>query len=102
MLREDAPLEEVAATYAVLVPVFAQNKDISILRVKYMFYALLTEEERELADWLVYSKKGKLPKKLPKKKPVTAEKIYEDMEKSLANHPVIGEAELYMELVKNL
>ena len=102
MLREDAPLEEVAASRAVLLPVFLQNKDLSILRVKYVYCALLTEEERELIDWLVYSKKGKLPKKLPKRKPETAEQLYEDMEKALASHPVIGEAELYMDLVKCL
>lgn len=102
MLREDAPLEEVAATRAVLMPVFLQNKDLSILRVKYAYCALLTEEERELIDWLVYSKKGKLPKKLPKSKSETAEQIYEDMEKALAKHPVIGEAEMYMDLAKNL
>ncbi len=102
MLREDAPLEEVAATRAVLLPVFLQNKDLSVLRVKYAYCALLTEEERELIDWLVYSKKGKLPKKLTKRKQETAEQLYEDMEKALANHPVIGEAELYMELAKCL
>jgi len=102
MLREDAPLEEVAATRAVLMPVLLQNKDMSILRVKYAYCALLTEEERELVDWLVYSKKGKLPKKLANRKQETAEQLYEDMEKALANHPVIGEAEMYMDLVKNL
>ncbi len=102
MLREDAPLEEVAASCAVLLPVFMQNRDISILRVKYAYCVLLTEEERELVDWLVYSKKGKLPKKLPKRKPETAEQIYEAMEKALAKHPVIGEAEMYMDLAKCL
>ncbi len=102
MLREDAPLEEVAATRAVLMPVFLQNKDLSILRVKYAYCVLLAEEERELIDCLVYSKKGKLPKKLPKSKPETAEQLYEDMEKALAKHPVIGEAEMYMDLAKNL
>lgn len=102
MLREDAPLEEVAASRAVLLPVFLQNKDLSILRVKYAYCALLTEEERELIDWLVYSKNGKLPKKLPKRKAEIAEQIYESMEKALASHPVIGEAELYMDLAKNL
>ena len=102
MLREDAPLEEVAACYSVLLPVFAQNKDLSVLRVKYAYYVLLTEEERELVDWLVYSKNNKLPKKLPKRKATTAEAIYEEMEKALAAHPVIAEAELYMDLVKDL
>ena len=102
MLREDAPLEEVAATRAVLLPVFLQNKDMSILRVKYAYCALLTAEERELIDWLVYSKKGKLPKKLASRKQETAEQLYMDMEKALANHPVIGEAELYMDLAKNI
>lgn len=102
MLREDAPLEEVAATRAVLMPVFLQNKDLSILRVKYAYCVLLTEEERELIDWLVYSKKGKLPKKLPKSKPETAEQLYEDMEVALEKHPVIGEAQMYMDLVKNI
>lgn len=102
LLKEDAPLEELAAYYAVVQPVFLQNKDISILRVKYAYYTLLTEEERELIEWLIYSKKNKLPKKLPKRKPVTAEQLYEDMEKALEKHPVIGEAELYMDLVKSL
>ncbi len=102
LLKEDAPLEELAAYYAVVQPVFLQNRDISILRVKYAYYTLLTEEERELIEWLIYSKKNKLPKKLPKRKPVSAEQLYEDMEKALEKHPVIGEAELYMELVKCL
>lgn len=98
MLLDKAPLEEIASYYAVLQPVLLQNKDISVLRVKYVYYLLLTDEEREMIDWLVALKKGKLPKKLPKRKPVTAEKIYEDMEKAFANHPVIGEAEIYMSL----
>jgi len=102
LLKEDSALEEVAAYYSVLFPVFAQNRDLSILRVKYAYYVLLTEEERETIDWLIYSKKNKLPKKLPKRKPTTAEAIYEEMEKALSKHPVIGEAEMYMDLVRAL
>lgn len=103
LLRKKAPVEEIAAYYAVLQPVFLQVKDISVLRVKYVYYLLLNDEEREMAEWLLRSKKGKLPKKLPKqKKPVTAEKIFADMEKAYAKHPVIGEAELYMEMVRDL
>lgn len=102
LLREDAPLEEVAAYCSALLPVFAQNRDLSILRVKYAYCVLLTAEERELIDWLVYSKNNKLPKKLPKRKPETAEQLYEEMEKALLKHPVIGEAELYMDLAREL
>ena len=102
MLREDGPLEEVAAYCSAILPVFMQNKDLSVLRMKYAYCVLLTEEERELIDWLVYSKKNKLPKKLPRRKPVTAEQIYEEMEEALLKHPVIGEAELFMDLVKDL
>ncbi len=103
LLLQETPVEEIAAYYAVLQPVFLQVKDISVLRVKYVYYLFLSDEEREAVDWLVRSKKGKLPKKLPKqKKPVTAAKIFEDMEKAYAKHPVVGEAELYMGLVMDL
>lgn len=102
LLQEDAPLEELASYYAVVQPVFLQNKDISILRVRYAYYTLLTEEERELIEWLIYSRKNKLSKKLPKRKAVTAEQLYEDMEKALSKHPVIGEARMYMELAEKL
>ncbi len=103
LLLQNAPAEEIAAYYAVLQPVFMQVKDISVLRIKCAYHLLLNEEERETVEWLVRSKKGKLPKKLPKqKKPVTAEMIYAEMEKAYAKHPVIGEAELHMGLVRDL
>ena len=98
MLQEKAPIEQIAAHYAVLQPVFAQGKDISVLRVKYAYYLLLNDEEREMTEWLVRSKNKKLPKKLPKRKQVSAEKIFEDMKKAAAKHPVAGEAELFMSL----
>lgn len=103
LLLQKAPVEEIAAYYTVLQPVFLQVKDVSVLRVKYAYYLLLSDEERETVEWLVRSKKGKLPKKLPKqKKPVTAEKVYEEMENAYEKHPVIGEAELFMGMVKDL
>jgi len=103
LLLRETPVEEIAAYYAVLQPVFLQVKDISVLRIKYVYYLFLSDEEREIVDWMVRSKKGKLPKKLPKqKKPVTAEKIFADMEKAYAKHPVIGEAELHMGMVREL
>lgn len=103
LLHKKAPVEEIAAYLAVLQPVFLQVKDISVLRVRYVYYLFLNDEEREAVEWLVRSKKGKLPRKLPKqKKPLTAEKIFEDMEKAYAKHPVIGEAELHMDLVRDL
>ena len=103
LLLQGAPVEKVAAYYAVLQPVFLQVKDISVLRVKYVYYLFLSDEERETVEWLIRSKKGKLPKKLPKqKKPLTAEKIFESMETAYAKHPVIGEAELHMGMVRGL
>lgn len=103
LLLQETPAEEIAAYYTVLQPVFLQVKDISVLRIRYAYYLFLSDEERETVEWLIRSKKGKLPKKLPKqKKPVTAEKIYEDMEKAYAKHPVIGEAELHMGMVREL
>ncbi len=103
LLLQETPIEEIAAYYAVLQPVFLQVKDISVLRVKYVFYLFLSDEERETVEWLVRSKKGKLPKKLPKqKKPITAEKVFEEMEKAYAKHPVIGEAEFHMDMVRGL
>jgi len=103
LLLQEASVEEIASYYAVLQPVFLQVKDISILRVKYVYHLFLSDEARETVDWLVRSKKGKLPKKLPKqKKPVTAESVFEEMEKAYAKHPVIGEAELYMGMVRGL
>ena len=102
LLLKEGSLEEIAAYYAVLQPVFLQVKDISVLRIKYVYYLFLSDEERETVEWLVRSQKGKLPKKLPKqKKPITARNIYEDMEKAYAKHPVIGEAELHMSLVRD-
>lgn len=63
----------------------------------------LSEEEREIAEWLAYSKKGKLTKKLPKqKKPVTAKMIYEDIQNTAQKHPVAGEARMYMQLVQEM
>lgn len=100
LLLNEGASEEIAAYYGVIQPVFAQGKDISILRVKYAYYLLLSEEERERIEWLVCSRKGKLPKKLPKRKKVTADQIYEEMEKAYKKHPVIGEAELHMSLAR--
>ncbi|MGN1085181.1 MAG: hypothetical protein ACI4QX_09255 [Lachnospiraceae bacterium] len=101
LLQRKAPIEQIAVYYAVLQPVFAQGKDISVLRVKYAYYLLLNDEEREITEWLVRSKNKKLPKKLPKRKPVSAEKIFEDMKKAAAKHPVAGEAELHMSLAES-
>lgn len=92
MLLTKRPLLDLAVYSKILQPVFLKVKDISILRVKYAYLALLSEEERETVDWLMYSKKGKLPTKLPKRKPETAEQVLEAMEKAYEKHPVIGEA----------
>ncbi len=100
MVLTKAPLEQIAAYYNVLRPVFAQGKDISILRIRYAYLLFLSDEERERIDWLVASKKGKLPKKLPKSKAVTAEAVLADMQKACDKHPVPGEAELFMELAR--
>lgn len=104
MLFEKAPLEKIAAYYNGLKLVFQQNADLSVLFVKYAYYKLLTDEERETIEWLsLTDKKGKLPKKLPKvKKPVTAESIYEQIQKSAAAYPVVGEAQLYLELTEKV
>ncbi len=103
LLLQEGSVEEIAAYYAVMQPVFLQVTDISVLRIKYAYYLLLSDEEREMMEWLVRSKKGKLPKRLLKqKKPVTAEKVYEAMEKAYEKHPVIGEAEFHMNVVKEL
>ena len=104
LLFEKTPLEKIAAYYNGLRPVFQQNADLSVLFVKYAYYRLLTDEEREKVEWLsLTDKKGKLPKKLPKvKKPVTAESIYEQIQKSAAAYPVVGEAQLYLELTEKV
>lgn len=104
MLLEKAPLEQIAAYYNVLKIVFLKNADLSVLFVKYAYYKLLTDEEREKIEWLsLTNKKGKLPKKLPKvKKPVTAESVYEQIRKSAAAYPVVGEAQLYLELTEKV
>ncbi|MBR4082784.1 MAG: hypothetical protein IKK33_00710 [Lachnospiraceae bacterium] len=103
LLLEETPVEKLAAYYNVMKIVFQKNADLSVLHVMYTYYSLLTEEKREMVDWLSLSKKGKLPKKLPKvKKPLTAESIYEQIIKSAATHPVIGEAQLYVELVERM
>ena len=104
MLFEKAPLEQIAAYYNGLKLVFQKNADLSVLFVKYTYYKLLTNEEREKIEWLsLTDKKGKLPKKLPKvKKPVTAETIYEQIQKSAAAYPVVGEAQLYLELTEKV
>ena len=104
LLLEKAPVEQLAAYYNVLKIVFQKNADLSVLYVMYTYYSLLTDEEREKIEWLSLSnKKGKLPKKLPKvKKPVTAETIYEQIKKSAAAYPVVGEAQLYLELTEKV
>lgn len=103
LIVNDGPLEKIAAYYAVLQPVLIQQaKDLSVLRIKYFYYRLLNEEDRERIEWMIRSKKGKLPKRLPKQKPVTAEEIYEEMEKAYKKYPVIGEAEFYMKAVRTL
>ncbi len=104
LLLEKAPLEKIAAYYKVLKIVFQKNADLSVLFVKYAYYALLTVEEREKIEWLsAINKKGKLPKKLPKvKKPVTAESIYEQIQKSAVAYPVAGEAQLYLDLTEKV
>lgn len=102
MVQEKAPIEEIAAYYTVLRPALMQVTDLAVQRVKYAYYLYLSEDEREIIDWLTFSKKGKLPKKLPKQKPTTAEKIYESMEKAAKKHPVVGEAKLYLKLVEDL
>lgn len=103
MVQEKAPIEEIAVYYTVLRAALMQVTDLSVLRVKYAYYLYLSDVEREMVEWLALSKKGKLPKKLPKqKKPVTAEKIYEEMLKAEKKHPVVGEARLHMKLVEDL
>lgn len=104
MLLEKAPLEKIAAYYNGLKIVFQKNADLSVLFVKYAYYKLLTDEEREKIEWLsLTNKKGKLPKKLPKvKKPVTAESIYEQIQKSAETYPVVGEAQMYLELTEKV
>ncbi|MBP3351328.1 MAG: hypothetical protein J6L65_02870 [Lachnospiraceae bacterium] len=104
LLLEETPVERLAAYYNVLKVVFQQNADLSVLFVKYAYYRLLTDEEREMIEWLsLTNKKGKLPKKLPKvKKPITAESIYEQIQKSAAAYPVVGEAQLYLELTERV
>lgn len=104
LLLEKAPVEQLAAYYNVLKIVFQKNADLSVLYVMYTYYSLLTDEEREKIEWLSLSnKKGKLPKKLPKvKKPITAESIYEQIQKSAAAYPVVGEAQLYLELTEKV
>lgn len=103
LLQNNGSPEEIAAYYAVLQPVLIQQaKDLSVLRIKYFYYRLLSEEDRERIEWLSRSKKGKLPKRLPKQKPVTADGIYEEMEKAYKKFPVIGEAEFYMTVVRRL
>lgn len=100
MLLQKRPVEELAVYGKVLLPVFSQGKDLSIFRVKYAYLMLLTEEKREMVEWLVYSKKGVLPKRLPKRKPETAENLRETMKQAYEKHPVIGEAAFYMDLVR--
>lgn len=103
LVSQKAPIEQIAAYYTVLRPAFLQNTDLSVMRVKYAYYLLLNEEEREAVERLALSKKGKLPKKLPKqKKPVTAEKIYEDAVQIAKKHPVAGEARMHMRLVQEI
>ncbi len=100
MILKKSPLVELAAYSKILQPVFLKVKDISILRVKYAYLALLSEEEREIIDWLMYSKKGNLPNRLPKKKSELGAQILENMEKAYEKHPVIGEAVFHLNEAK--
>ena len=100
MLLAKSPLVELAVYSKMMQPVFLKVKDISILRVKYAYLALLSDEEREIIDWLMYSKKGKLPTKLPKRKPETAEQVFEAMVNAYDKHPVIGEAVFHLNQAK--
>lgn len=102
MVQEKAPIEKIAAYYTVLRPALLQNTILDVLRIQYAYHLCLSEEEREIIDWLTFSKKGKLPKKLPKQKPTTAEKIYEEMVQGAEKHPVVGDAMLQMQLVNEL
>lgn len=103
LVSQKAPIEQIAAYYTVLRPAFLQNTDLSVMRVKYAYYLMLNAEEREAVERLALSRKGKLPKKLPKqKKPVTAEKIYEDAGQIAKKHPVAGEARMHMRLVQEI
>ena len=103
LVLQKAPIEQIAAYYTVLRPVFLHNTDLSVMRVKYAYYLMLNAEEREAVERLALSRKGKLPKKLPKqKKPVTAEKIYEDAGQIAKKHPVAGEARMHMRLVQEI
>lgn len=102
MVQEKAPIEKIAAYYTVLRPALIQNTIPDVLRIKYAYLLCLSEEEREIIDWLSFSKKGKLPKKLPKQKTTTAEKIYEEIEQSVRKHPVAGEAKLHMQLTQEI
>lgn len=102
MVQEKAPIEKLAAYYTVLRPALIQNTIPDVLRIKYAYHLCLSEEEREIIDWLSFSKKGKLPKKLPKQKTTTAEKIYEEIEQSVRKHPVAGEAKLHMQLTQEI
>lgn len=99
-VQRKASIEEIAALFAVTAPILRTNKsDPGIVRVKYTYALCLTEEEKEKIEWLCCVHNGKLPKKLPKQKPMDATEALKEAEQIKKKHPVTGEADYQMQLL---
>lgn len=94
MVLRHAPIEEIASVYANSSRVLTAAKtNVDMQRIRYIYEACMSEEEKKDIMTLI---KGKRPKKW---KDCDREKLYKDFLKVAENYPISGEADMHVEIV---
>lgn len=94
MVLDKKPLEEIACAYRYARVILITSKtSVGIQRVKYVYEALLSENDKKDIMRLI-------TKKSPKKwKECTEEQAYRDFIKVVDNYPIVGEAKMNFDFV---
>ncbi|NLP35712.1 MAG: hypothetical protein GX359_11095 [Clostridiales bacterium] len=96
MVLERRPIEEIAVVYERVRIILGNKTDVSTQRIRYIYEACLSEEEK--FDIMTLIKK-KPPKKW---KACNLDKLYQDFLKTAKNSPVSGEADLFLTVVQHV
>lgn len=96
-ILQHRPLEEIAVLYNRYRMIIKNSKtNISIQRIRYIYETYLTEDEKRDIMTLIKKKKPK------KWKDTDKDKLYEDFLKTAMNYPVVGEADIFVNIVEYL
>lgn len=95
MVLEKRPIEEIACVYRYVRVILNTSKtNVGIQRVRYVYEALLSEDDKKDIINLI-------SKKVQKKwKDYSEEEAYNDFIKIADNFPIIGEARMHMDMVE--